>query len=195
MFYTRAVSNPSVAILALLTFTLVKSPAFAASFPLLSGTYVYTVDKFCQLSVTNDYKTLPLSSGGSIEYLATVAQTGGSSNEIGLSAGTVVFTQGTGTPGKGSLSTTGLTADGTAIVIHNAGDQTGTIGAPLAFSSGAGTSTFSQTASTFTVADSSDPATTFAIYYGKSLSGIAQHAVAFGNNGKGCAQRFTFTRN
>jgi archaellin len=161
----------------------------------LSGTYIYTIDKLCQLALTDNVATSPnFPNGSTIVYLSTLVQSGAGSNEIELSAGRVAFTQGSGTPGQGSFSTNGMTADGSAILLKTTGENTGTIGAPLTISGSAGTGSFSQTATTLSLPGNSTTPVKFTVYYGQSVSGIASYAVAFGNNGEGCAQRFVFTR-
>jgi hypothetical protein len=169
---------------------LVQAPcAFAAAPPLLSGSYLYTSHKFCQMSVIAKYGT-----SSAIKNSPFVAEisTGAGSNTVGLGAGAITFV-----PGKGTATINGFQADGSVILLSETGSGIGgggVDGAPLAAATESGSTTFTQAATTVSIKEVGGTST-FHIYYGKVSGGIAQNAVFVGINAKGCAEQYTVTHN
>jgi len=169
-------------------------PAFSASgttVPVLSGTYVYSSNTFCQLDVVTKYATSKAIANTS--FVATITA-GGGNNTVALSAGTLTFTPPiAGTSGGGKATISGWEIDGSSILLTSTGAGTsGTGGAALASDAQSGTATFAQTATTLKLTEGST-VLTYHIYYGKVTNGIAQFATFIGTDNKGCAERYTLT--
>jgi hypothetical protein len=165
--------------------------ALAASAPLLSGSYVYTNQKFCQMNVTVTYGTSPSISGS--PFVRQVITPAGGSNTIALGAGTLKFTQ--TAAGAGSVSINGFQADGSPILLKETGSgigSGGTDGAPLESETETGSSTFTQTATALTIRESGK-ASKFHIFYGKVAGGVAQSATFAGIDAKGCGEQYSLT--
>jgi len=160
--------------------------ASVAAVPLLSGTYLYTNDEFCQLGVT--VQTAPAGATGNV-VISVVAN--GSSNETKLGGGILSFAQGS-TPGKGTASINGFQAGGSSVVLTETGAINGTGGAPITAKPEAGSASFAQTTTQLSLV-TKDGTQTYNIYYGKTASGIVQNAIAIGLEAKGCAQRYVLT--
>lgn len=179
-----------IAGLALLTAT--TPSTFGASLPLLSGTYIYTGSKFCQMTIIAGYVAGKTASGGSTPLVAQI-NAGTGPNSVKVSAGTLSFVQ--TSIGSGNASINGFEIGGSAILLHNTGTAIGgggIEGAPLASNPSSGSGTFKQTATTATLV-TPDGTDIFHAYYGKAVSGIAQSVTLVGIDAKGCAQQFMLT--
>jgi hypothetical protein len=185
----RKSSTTRVAALLILSPLLVQAPyAFAAAPPLLSGSYVYTSNKFCQITVTAKYA--PLSATNSTPFVKQLS-TGAGSNTEGFGAGAIKFVQ--SAAGKGTATINGFQASGSAILLSSTGGGTsGVDGAPMAAETESGSASFTQTATTVSIKEDGGTST-FHIYYGKVSAGIAQNAVFAGVDAKGCAEQYTLT--
>jgi len=166
--------------------------ASAASLPLLSGTYIYTGSKFCQMTIIASYiaGSTPNGKGAPV---VTQINTGTGSNSLKLSAGTLAFFQ-SGT-GSGSAHINGFDIGGSTILLRNTGTAIGgggTEGEVLGTNTDTGNATFKQTATTATLV-TPDGTDNFHISYGKSASGIVQSAVLVGVDSKGCAEQYQLT--
>jgi hypothetical protein len=185
----RKSSTTRVAALLILSPLLVQAPyAFAAAPPLLSGSYVYTSNKFCQITVIAKYGT-----STAIKNTPFVDQisTGTGSNTESFGAGAIKFVQ--SATGKGTATINGFQASGSAILLSSTGSGTsGVDGAPMATKTESGSASFTQTATTVSIKEDGGTST-FHIYYSKVLSGIAQNAVFAGVDAKGCAEQYTLT--
>ena len=160
--------------------------ANAKAVPLASGSYIYSEHKFCPLTLRVHYST-PTGGGGN--YADTSSLNFNQSNAV--EAGAADFVQGS-TKGSGTLTLSGAThIEGTAFVLNNTGNETGSQGEPLTQEQENGTIGFSQTATTLTLQDSGSKSSTYNIYYGKSINGIAQAATWSGIDDKGCAETGT----
>jgi hypothetical protein len=158
----------------------------SVALPLLSGTYLYTNDEFCQLGVT--VQNGSTSATGNLVKSVVV---GGSSNETKLGGGVLSFVQGS-TPGKGTASLNGFQAGGSSVVLTETGAINGTGGATISSKAEAGTASFTQTTTQLSLV-TKDGTQTYNIYYGKTVSGVVQNAIAIGLEAKGCAQRYVLT--
>lgn len=162
----------------------------AASLPLLSGSYLYTSSKFCQMPVTVRYGATPPSKGA--EFVTQVIS-GNGPNTVELGGGSLSFVQ-SGGAGKGMATINGFEADGSPILLTETGGgvtlKTG--GAPLESSPNTGSAPFTQTATavTFKTGDGTD---NFHIYYGKVRLGIVQNAVIVGIDPTGCVEQYALT--
>jgi len=188
----KSITN-SIAALLILSPLLASAPgAFAAAPPLLSGGYVYTSNKFCQITVIAKYGTSPNIKNS--PFVANLTTSSGS-NTVGLGAGTIKFTP--GKTGSGSATISGFQATGSAILLSSTGSGIsggGIDGAPLASETDTGSTTYAQTATTVSIKEDGGTST-FHIYYGKVLTGIVQNAVFAGVDAKGCAEQYTLTHN
>jgi hypothetical protein len=185
----KSITN-SIAALLVLSPLLASAPSAFAATPLLSGSYVYTSNKLCQMSVIAKYGT-----STSIKNSPFVAEisTGAGSNTQGLGAGSIKFTP--GKTGSGTATINGFQATGSAILLTETGSGIGSggvDGAPLASKTETGSSTYSQTATTVSIKGDGG-ISTFYIYYGKVSAGIAQNVVFAGIDAKGCAEQYTLT--
>ena len=156
-----------------------SQPATSSTVPEVSGTYVITIHKFCQNKLTVTYKS------GDVESIAY------SGSDENLSAGKIVFKQGS-KAGAGTAELTGTTLSGSQFLVKQAGSSSGTLGDPLSENTGSDKITFSQTATTISITDSSGTSK-YNIYYGKVTSGIVQHAVFAGIDVKGCGEQGIIT--
>jgi hypothetical protein len=186
----KSITN-SIAVLLVLSPLLASAPgAFAAAPPLLSGNYVYTSNKFCQITVIAKYGTSP--NVKNTPFVASLITSGGS-NTVGLGAGSIKFTP--GNTGSGSATINGFGANGSAILLSSTGSGIGgggIDGAPLATEAESGTTTYTQTATTVSIKEDGGTST-FHIYYGKVLTGIVQNVVFAGVDAKGCVEQYTLT--
>ena len=159
----------------------------AAALPLLTGKYLYTNDEFCQLGVTVQY-----GSGGTAGTVVKSVAANGGYNVSKLGGGILSFAQG-GTSGTGTASISGFEAGGSSIVLtETGGGITGTGGATITIKPEAGSASFKQTTTQLTFV-TKDGTQTYNIYYGKTVSGVVQYAIAIGLETKGCAQRYVLT--
>jgi hypothetical protein len=166
---------------------LIFAPLTASAVPLLSGTYLYTSDEFCQLGVT--VQTASATATGS--FVKSVVSSGGS-NETKLGGGVLSFVQ-SGTPGKGTASINGYQAGGSSVLLTQTGTAKGIGGAPITAKTETGSASFTQTTTQLSLV-TKDGTQTYNIYYGKTVSGVVQNAIAIGLVAKGCAQRYVLTR-
>ena len=185
----KSITNGITALL-ILSPLLASAPSAFAATPLLSGSYVYTSSKFCQITVIANY-----SSSTAIKNSPFINQitTGTGSNTEALGAGSIKFTP--GKTGSGSATINGFGADGSGILLKSTGSGIsggGTDGSPLATETDSGTTTYTQTATTVSIKENGGTST-FHIYYGKVLSGIVQNVVFAGVDAKGCAEQYTLT--
>jgi hypothetical protein len=175
MLKPAIVAGSAIALLS----TLASAAPFASPIamvpPLLSGTYVFTLHKFCQPELQVGY------SSGSIKSLNL------SGNDDNLQAGTIKFKQGS-TPGAGKATLTSSTVSGSGLLVKQTGGPTGTLGDKLAKTTGSDNVTFSQTTTTLSI-KSPQGTSTYDVYYGKVAGGIAQHAVFAGLDYQGCAEQ------
>jgi len=187
----RKTTTAGIAALLVLSPLLALPPcAFAAAPPLLSGSYLYTSNKFCQLSVIAKYGTSTAIKNS--PFVAEIS-TGAGSNTVGLGAGTIKFAP--GAAGSGTATINGFQADGSAILLSETGSGIGAggvDGAPLATEMESGSTSFTQTATTVSIKEQGGTST-FQIYYGKVSGGIVQNAVFAGVDAKGCAEQYTVT--
>jgi hypothetical protein len=159
------------------------SPSTTATpLPLLKGTYVVSYQRFCQPTLTASRTT-----NGSV---TSVAISGGSNQ---LSRGTITFVQ-SKTLGQGTLTQNMITDYGSLFLVVNSGG--GTSGTPLTAKSNTGSTSFTQTATTFNIKDGNTAnGSTFNIYYGQvtgtGTSTVVQHAVFGGIDDQGCAEQGT----
>lgn len=185
----KSITN-SVAALLVLSPLLVSAPSAFAATPLLSGGYVYTSSKLCQMSVTAKYGTsTAIKNSPFVEQITT----GAGSNTQGLGAGSIKFTP--GKTGSGTATINGFQASGSAILLSSTGTGIsggGVDGARLAGETETGTTTYSQTATTVSIKGDGGTST-FHIYYGKVSAGIVQNVVFAGVDVKGCAEQYTLT--
>jgi hypothetical protein len=185
----------TTAIVAGLVLSTVTTPStFGASLPLLSGIYVYTGNRFCQMTVIAGYIT-GSTPGNKSAPVVTQINTGTGSNDIKLSAGTLTFVQ--SSTGSGKATINGFDIGGSAILLHNTGTAIGgggIQGSQFGSDASSGSATFKQTATTATLV-TPDGTDTFHAYYGKVVSGIAQSVALVGTDAKGCAQQFMLTHN
>jgi hypothetical protein len=156
------------------------TPAISTSVPLLSGTYTISEQTFCQEKMKATEETGAVS---------TIKVTGDDDN---LSAGTVTFKQGS-TADKGTLTITQTSVGGTPLLASGSG-VTGDAGDTLKESTGSVSTTFKQTATTFSFVDGSNT-NSFKVFYGKVSKGVAQYAAFVGIDDKGCAQQGTLAIN
>jgi hypothetical protein len=158
-----------------------------AAVPLLSGKYLYTNDEFCQLGVTVQYG----SAGAAGTVVKSVAANGGATVSK-LGGGILSFAQ-SGTAGTGTAGINGLEAGGSSVVLtETGGGITGTGGAPITIKTEVGSASFTQTTTQLSLV-TKDGTQTYNIYYGKTVSGVVQYAIAIGLETKGCAQRYVLT--
>jgi hypothetical protein len=151
----------------------------AGSLPLLSGTYLVTVNTLCQPTVTVNV------SGGVIAQDAI----GPGSNS--LEAGTIAFAQGS-TAGAGTARVT-LTNDAGSPYLQ-AGNESGVEDAPMNQNAGGESFTFTQTATTMSFTRSG-VTNTYNIYYGPvGATGIAANAVFAGIDSNHCGNNGTAIR-
>jgi len=125
----------------------------AASVPLLSGSYVYTSHKLCQMNVVVTYGTSSAISGSPFVKSVT---SGAGWNGVALAAGVLKFVQ--SAAGSGTVTINGFQADGSAILLTETGrgiGSGGTDGAPLQIQTKSGSASFSQTATMLSVKDTS----------------------------------------
>jgi hypothetical protein len=171
-------SKPSVAVRSALfaapLFALIAAlPSSAgSSLPLLSGTYLITINTTCQPTLTVDVEK------------KTVAQVALGPGSNALLAGTITFTQG-GTPGTGT-AVTNLTVDSGSPFLQ-AGNESGVDDAPLHQSTGVEDFTFTQTATTLSLVTSGAYINYNVSYGPTSRTGIASSAVFAGMDSQGCA--------
>jgi hypothetical protein len=185
----------TAAVVAGLSLLMAGAPfASAATLPLLSGTYIYTGSKFCQMTVIASYIAGSTPNGKGAPVVTEII-TGTGSNSLKLSAGTLAFSQ--GTTGSGTATITGLQIGGSPILLDNTGSAIGgggIDGEKFGTSANSGTASFSQTATTVTLA-TPDGTDKFNVYYGKVVSSIVQAATLVGVDAKGCAEQFVLTHN
>jgi len=176
-----------------LSLLIVGAPfASATTLPLLSGTYIYTGSKFCQMTVIAGYVSGKTATGSGTPLVAQI-NTGNGSNTIKLSAGILAFFQ--SGSGSGSAHINGFDIGGSTILLQNTGTAIGggeIQGAPLAAKASTGTASFTQTATTATLV-TPDGTDNFHAYYGKSVSGIVQCAVLVGIDHQGCSEQYQLT--
>jgi hypothetical protein len=165
--------------------------AAPAAVPLLSGTYIYTSQKFCQMGVTVTYSKATSTSGPFVKQVDTPAN--GPSNTISLDAGTLKFVQ--TAAGSGSVTQNGFQGTGSPVLLTETGSGiSGTDGAPLQTQTKSASTTFSQTATTLSIKDTGGT-TAYNIYYGKIAGGVVQNAVFAGLGSNGCVQQYSMTHN
>jgi hypothetical protein len=178
----------------LVLLTATTPSTFGASLPLLSGTYIYTGSRFCQMTVIAGYIT-GTTPGNKSAPVVTQINTGTGSNDIKLSAGSLTFVQ--SATGSGKATINGFDIGGSAILLQNTGTAIGgggTQGSLFGSDASSGSATFKQTATTTTLV-TPDGTNVFHAYYGKVVSGVAQSAALIGVDAKGCAQQFMLTHN
>lgn len=181
----------SVAAAGALLSAFIPLAASVASVPLLSGNYIYTSQKFCQMNVTVTYGTSTSIKG--TPFVTQVGTPGSTPNTISLGAGALNFKP-TATA-SGSVSINGFQADGSPILLKSTGSGIGaggTQGAPLQTDTESGTGTFSQTATTL-VFKQGGGTTNYHIYYGKLAGTIVQSATFVGVDTKGCVEQFSLS--
>jgi hypothetical protein len=160
--------------------------ARAKAVPLLSGSYIYSENRICPLTLVIHYST-PNNAGGN--YADSSSLNSNASNAV--EAGTIDFVQGS-TKGSGNATLSAAThISGTAFTLHATGNESGTQGQTLAQTTESGTIAFSQTAKILTLQDDGSKSSTYNIYYGKMAGGIAQAATWSGIDDKGCADTGT----
>jgi hypothetical protein len=163
--------------------------ASAASLPLLSGSYVYTNNTFCQMPVTAKYGSSP--NVANTQFVAQIF-TGPGPNTESLSAGTFKFVQ--SATGSGSVTANSMTVAGSPILLTSIDVGKGGVdGSPLTTQTNTGAAKFTQTATTITINEGSGGTSIYHIYYGKVAGGIVQNATAVGVDSKGCAEQYTLT--
>jgi hypothetical protein len=183
----------TTAAIAGLSLLMITAPStFGASLPLLSGSYIYTGGRFCQMTIIAGYVSGKTATGSGTPLVAQI-NTGTDSSSQKLSGGILTFVQ-SGT-GSGSASINGFDIGGTTILLQNTGSAIGgggTQGSPLASNASSGNATFKQTATAATLV-TPDGTDTFHAYYGKVVSGIVQSVSLIGVDHKGCAEQFMLT--
>lgn len=185
----------TTATIAGLALLMVTAPStFGASLSLLSGTYIYTGSKFCQMTIIAGYiaGSTPNGKGAPV---VTQIDTGTGSNSIKLSAGTLTFVQ--SSTGSGTATINGFDIGGSTILLHNTGTAIGgggIEGEPFGSSASNGNASFKQTTTTATLV-TPDGTDTFHAYYGKATTGIAQSVTLVGVDAKGCAEQYMLTHN
>lgn len=154
--------------------------------PLVSGSYIFSEHVFCPLTLQLHYST-PVGAGGNFVDSSALKFT----ERDTVEAGVIDFVQGS-TKGSGNATLKGSTnISGTAFVLDSTGKETGTQGAPLTQEHESGTIKFSQTSTSLTLQDHGSKSSTYDIYYGKVISGIAQAATMSGIDDSGCASTLT----
>jgi hypothetical protein len=167
----KFIVSASVAFVLLPSLTLGAAfPPPKSKVPLLSGTYLFMGDVFCQAT-----QTVTTPNGSS-----TTAALNNMAN--GLQQGTMAFVQGS-TPDTGTVTEKGNNEEGSPFL------ESGDVGAgnntePLNKNSEGGSGSFKQTATTI-----SFPPGKFTITYGKVSGGIAQSAVFGGIDVSGCGRQ------
>lgn len=158
------------------------SPQTTSSLPLLSGTYVFSLRTFCQPHLTVTYNTKS-TVGSNIVSQITLSSPGDS-----LQEGTLKFVQ-SSKAGSGTVTITSIDAFGSPFLVENSG-VSGSAGTPLEKKANNGSTTFTQTATTIALKDSSGTST-YNVYYGNILNGVVQVAVFGGIDDTGCAEQGT----
>jgi hypothetical protein len=145
----------------------------------ISGKYVVTVTKFCQM--VNTYQ---FGSANNVGDFVDGIDTSGSNFKQSLYAATF-------SPAKGTVSITGFDNGGDIEIFQFAGAQTGTLGSPIAQVPNSLKSAYSNTATTFTVGGQ-----TFNAMYGqvskKGVAGyVAWQGVFASDQGNMCTEQGT----
>src|SRR6266702_1771180 len=97
-------------------FPLAAAPAASAALPLLSGSYLYTSDQFCQLGVAVTYG----SAGTSVNVVKSVVA-GCGSNEVQVGGGVLRFTQ-SSKYGNGPARINGFQVRGSSVLLTETGN-------------------------------------------------------------------------
>jgi hypothetical protein len=153
-----------------------STPETSSSVPLLSGNYVITLHKLCQVTLSVTTKS------GQVTGVNLTA------DDSQMQAGLIKFKQGS-KAGAGSFTLDETSAGGTATLIkQNSGTEGDTFSQATQTLSG----TFSQTSTKISIMEGGGTET-YSVYYGKVSGGIAQHAAFAGLDSKGCAEQGTLT--
>ena len=156
--------------------TLFCAPAAAQT---ISGKYIVTVTKFCQLTGTYNFSTAGLGQN----YVNEIESSGSNFKQS--------MYQATFNPTKGNVAVSGFDDGGDLEIFHITGSIVATLGSPLTQAPNSGKSPYSNTATTFTVGGQ----TLNALYGQVDKKGVA-HNFAFqgvfaGDSGQQCTEQGT----
>jgi hypothetical protein len=167
--------------------------ASAGTLPLLTGSYVYTSTRFCQIHLDAQYIS-GSTPGNKSAPVVTQIGIGSGANANKVDAGTLSFVQG-GSAGSGTAMINGFSISGSSVLLTTSGPGGGGVeGAPLGTDTSTGTGTFIQTATMVSI-KTPDGTNNYHIYYGKVAAGIVQYAALIGVDRKGCAEQIALTHN
>jgi len=180
----------AVAALSVLSSLAYPAPfASASTLPTLSGAYIFTGHRVCQVAVTVDYANIKGVNNTSFAYEVTGAP---AANTVGVTAGSFSFTQKAGAAGTGTVFVSETNVSGSPIFITSSAPG-GVFfdGSAIKSQLQASVGPFKQTATTLSVNGSPN----YNIYYGKVTNGIVQTATVAGVDSSGCAEELTITHN